>query len=170
MPTNTYTPLATVTLASPAATITFSNIPGTYRDLILESNWKLDSSATAADSFFRINADTGNNYFYSFLAGTGSGSGISATGTQTYLGTNIDDTSVYTRNQVQIFDYAQTDKHKTGLMSEGVTSYAVWRRTFRWNSTSAITSISLTAADRLGSGTPDNFAIGSVFSIYGVIA
>jgi hypothetical protein len=167
MPTSTYTALATTTLSSPAASVTFSNIPGTYRDLILEFNWKLDSAATAADSFFRFNGSSGT-YSYLFMAGTGSGSGISGSGSQSYLGTNIDDTSFYTRNQVQIFDYAQTNKHKTGFMSEGVTTYAAWRRTFRWASDSAITSISITAADRLGSGTPDNFSAGSIFSIYGI--
>jgi hypothetical protein len=35
MPTPTYTPLATVTLGSSASSVTFSSIPGTYRDLIL---------------------------------------------------------------------------------------------------------------------------------------
>ena len=35
MPTPTYTPLATVTLGTSAASVTFSSIPATYRDLIL---------------------------------------------------------------------------------------------------------------------------------------
>jgi hypothetical protein len=169
MPTNTYTPLATVTLSSAAATVTFSSIPGTYRDLILEMNHRVDSSATAADSFFRFNGDTGNNYNHVFMSGNGSTTS-SSSGTRTYLETNIDDTVNFSRNQLQIFDYAQTDKHKSGLMSEGLASFAVFRRAFRWASTSAITSISITAADRLGSGTPDNFAAGSTFSLYGVIA
>lgn len=169
MPTNTYTALATTTLSSATATVTFSNIPATYRDLILEFNYKLDSSATAADSFLRFNADTGNNYNHVFMSGNASTTS-SASGTRTYLETNVDDTSVFLRNQIQIFDYAQTNKHKSGLMTEGLASFSVWRRAFRWASTSAITSISITAADRLGSGTPDNFSAGSVFSIYGVIA
>lgn len=169
MPTNTYTPLATITLASAAATVTFSNIPGTYRDLILEFNHRVDSTATAADSFLRFNGDTGNNYNHVFMSGNGSTTS-SASGTRTYLETNIDDTSIFTRNQIQIFDYAQTDKHKSGLMKEGLATFALFQRAFRWASTSAITSISFTAADRLGSGTPDNFAAGSVFSIYGIVS
>jgi hypothetical protein len=169
MPTNTYTPLATLTLTSAVATVTFSSIPGTYRDLILEMNHRVDSSATAADSFFRFNADTGNNYNHVFMSVINTGN-VSASGTRTYLETNIDDTTIFTRNQLQIFDYAQTDKHKSGLMTEGLASYAVFRRALRWASTSAITTISVTAADRLGSGTPDNFAAGSTFCLYGVIA
>lgn len=167
MPTNTYIPLATITLASAAATVTFSNIPGTYRDLILEFNHRVDTAATSADSFMRFNGDTGSNYSHVFISGNGSTTS-SAAGTRTYLETNIDDPSNFTRNQTQIFDYAQTNKHKSGLMKEGVPNYALFYRTFRWASTSAITSISFTAADRLGSGTPDNFSAGSVFSIYGI--
>jgi len=37
MPTNTYTPLATLTLTGSDSSITFTNIPQTYRDLILVS-------------------------------------------------------------------------------------------------------------------------------------
>lgn len=168
MPTVTYTPLATVTLSSPAATVTFSNIPNTYRDLVLEFYWKVTSSATAADSILRFNSDSGNNYSYVFMAGAGSAS--SAAGTQTFLTTNIDSPNNYLLNKIQIFDYAQTNKNKTGLMREGDPTYAVWSRAFRWASSSAITSIAITASDRLGAGSPDDFATGSTFSIYGVVA
>lgn len=168
MPTTTYTPLATTTLATPVASVTFSNIPNTYRDLILKFSWRVTSAATSADSFFRFNGDTGSNYSHVWMAGTTSA--ISGSGTQTFLTTNIDSPTIYTLNTTQIFDYATTDKFKAGMMQEGDPSYAVWCRAFRWASTSAITSISITASDRTGSGTPDNFDVGSIFSIYGVIA
>jgi hypothetical protein len=61
----------------------------------------------------------------------------------------------------QIFDYAQTDKHKTVLVRGNTASLETSASAQRWPSTSAITSIQARA---VGS----NFAIGSTFSLYGV--
>jgi hypothetical protein len=68
----------------------------------------------------------------------------------------------------QIMDYAQTNKHKTMLIRSGylqpddATRY-VEASAVRWASTDAITSITVYPST-------STFAIGSTFTIFGVIA
>jgi hypothetical protein len=62
MPTSTYTALANLTLGTAASSITFSNIPATYRDLILITSARSSTTATGVDAIFlRYNSDTGSN-------------------------------------------------------------------------------------------------------------
>ena len=42
----TYEPIATTTLGSAQATVTFSSIPGTYTDLVLITNSRSDSTTS----------------------------------------------------------------------------------------------------------------------------
>jgi hypothetical protein len=71
MPTPTYTPLATVTLASTASSVTFSSIPATYRDLVVVHN-NFGTVNNDANSNFRFNGDSGSNYsrVYAFWSGS----------------------------------------------------------------------------------------------------
>jgi hypothetical protein len=163
MPTPTYTPLATVTVAIPAATITFSNIPATYRDLILVASGRT-ASAGAMGVGMRFNADTGSNYSNVYMLGDGS-SASSGSGTSNrmdmgfFSGTQADSTS-------QIMDYMATDKHKTTVTRYNTADTQTVARAFRWANTAAITSFNIFNA----SGNSEVFATGSTFSLYGVIA
>jgi hypothetical protein len=160
MPTPTYTPLATVTLGSSASSVTFSNIPATYRDLILVPRW-IGTGGVALR--IRPNSDSGNATSVNMRGNgstTGSGTGTTiefayADGGGDYVGT------------VQFMDYSATDKHKTVLTrsSNGDlsgTNY-VWAFAARWASTSAMTSLVLIQSS-------GNIAAGSTFNLYGVIA
>jgi hypothetical protein len=62
---------------------------------------------------------------------------------------------------LQIFDFAQTDKHKSFLSRTDVANLETAAQAGRWASTSAITSILIYVA-------ADNFAAGSTFSLYGI--
>ena len=65
----TYEPIASTTLGTAAADITFSSIPGTYTDLVLVL---YGGFATAAsDLYTQFNSDTGTNYSNSDLRGNG---------------------------------------------------------------------------------------------------
>jgi hypothetical protein len=162
MPTPTYTPLATVTLASATSSVTFSSIPATYRDLILIINGK----ATAGGSGARmtVNSDTGNNYNAVRMYGYSSSTGSDSASNVGYLDISALNTSEGYQAVIQIMDYSATDKHKTFLyrtQESGIT--AVLAQAGRWANTAAITSV------RAYTGS-DNWAIGSTFSLYGVIA
>ena len=163
MPTPTYTPLATVTLGSSAASVTFSSIPATYRDLIVVVNCRTNVEAFPAA---RLNSDTGSNYSRVGMSGNGS-STFSYTSTSdriTLTGYAASSNTTDLNIILQVMDYAQTDKHKTLLLRANNAGYGTDAMAFRWANTAAITSLLILAA---GSAT---FNTGATFNLYGVIA
>jgi hypothetical protein len=167
MPTNTYTPLANITLASTDSEIVFASIPATYRDLVLVCSAR-GTITTFTNVQMRFNSDTGSNYSTVAMYGTGSAAAsYSETATNITLeqiARSSDTASVFTPIMTQVMDYSATDKHKTVLTRNSSTlSGAVAALASRWASTSAITSITLYPYG-------GSFAIGSTFSLYGVIA
>ena len=58
---STYTPIATQTLGSAAASVTFSSIPQGYTDLVLVDNVKSASGAGDSELDVRFNGDSGSN-------------------------------------------------------------------------------------------------------------
>jgi hypothetical protein len=160
MPTNTYTPIASVTLSATASEVVFSGLPQTFRDLILVTDSIHSTTGVAVNC--RFNGDAGSNYSFVFMRGNGSAA-TSSSGTTTAMNaTDTFTTRGYT-GTLQIFDYSQTNKHKTALLRKGGAFEDVQAWAQRWANTSAINSISLTT----GSGT---FASGSSFTLFGVIA
>jgi hypothetical protein len=162
MPTPTYTALATVTLGTATASVTFSSIPATYRDLILVSDYK---TSVASNSLLRFNSDSGSNYPYVAMGGNSDGtSSFSATENALYLNVNSTQVEKQTTTILNVMDYSATDKHKTNLVRNGgQNADVVWAYAPRWANTAAITTMALT----LSSG---NYSAGSTFSLYGVIA
>jgi hypothetical protein len=160
LPTPTYTPLATVTLGSTGTSITFSNIPGTYRDLVLISN----ITRATADGVIQIqlNGDTGSNYSRVWMLGTGSGSGSSGTSTDAAYRMLSYSTRLSTVIS-QLFDYSATDKHKTMLWRGNDSGAEVNAMAGRWANTAAVTSLRVYSD-------AGNFASGSTFSLYGIVA
>jgi hypothetical protein len=168
MPTATYTPLATVTLAAQTATITFSNIPATYRDLIFVQDCTVPT--TNSFGYLRFNGDASGTYVHQKLNGSGTGTGTATTST-TQTGVE----SIFTQpifgpgrgvSVAQIMDYSATDKHKTVLVryqpqqNPEPTTIAL---VSRWPNTAAITSITHVRSSGV-------YEIGSVFSLYGIIS
>lgn len=144
MATNTYIPIASITLGSSASSVTFSSIPQTYQDLVLVINGKPNTGDTSIDLVF--NSDTTNaNYPATFARGNGSATG---SGTLTSSGSQI----TYSASggnlliATSIMDYSATDKHKTLLTrtnGDGASDWvAMWAG--RWADTSALNNIEVT--------------------------
>jgi len=155
MPQPTYTPLATVTLGTTAASVTFSSIPATYRDLI----FVIQGGLSSIDNILsRYNGDTGSNYSFVLMRGNGSNAASSS-------GTLSSAPVWYTGNPqngmaiIQIMDYSATDKHKTALVRDDTNNNTTNAMATRWANTNAITSI------QLFTGT---FNAGFTFSLYGI--
>lgn len=162
MPTPTYTPLANITLGSSAASVTFSSISQAYRDLVLVSN--ILGATADANLFLRFNGDTGTNYSFVQMYGSGSSTGTSAaTLTQVVSGITASTTQRATATH-SLIDYSATDKHKSLLNRSDSAQYVgTFAIATRWANTAAITSIQAFTSS-------DAFAAGSTFALYGIAA
>jgi hypothetical protein len=159
MPTPTYTPLATVTLGTTAASVTFSSIPATYRDLILVYNGTVN---VGTDARVRLNGDSGSNYSWVAMFGNGSTTGSPSSGSATGMTLGYPGTGL-TNIICQIMDYSATDKHKTALSRSSNAAVVVSAHAGRWANTAAVTSLGIESIDV-------TFQSGSTFNLYGVIA
>ena len=160
MPTNTYTALGTLTLSGADSSITFANIPATYRDLVMVAN--MVYTGASGDTILRINGDTGSNYSSVFMVGNGSSPSSGSESARSYM--NPIYAASFGRGTMiwQLNDYSATDKHKTSLVRTDAAGARTVAMAGRWASNSAVTSITITDF------ASDTFAIGSTFSLYGI--
>lgn len=161
---STYTPIATTTLGSAAASYTFSSIPGTYTDLVIIANG-LGSANTGVGMQF--NGDTANNYSGTFVEGNGtvaSSERQSSTDTIRVAWNALWDTSTIANIIINVQNYSNATTYKTSISRENNSARFVGATVGLWRSTSAITSVTLltTAAA--------NFAVGTTFTLYGIAA
>lgn len=159
MPTATYIPLQTITLSSTATTVTFGSIPNSYKDLVLVINAAANSAVATVG--VRFNSDSGNNYSWVSMVGNGSSatSSNSASTNVALIGYTLNTTTWVSR--AQVMDYSATDKHKTILSRTDNAGAETTAIANRWASTSAVTSLQVSAAS-------NSFASGSTFSLYGI--
>lgn len=165
MPTQTYTPINSQVLTSAQSSITFNSFSG-YTDLRLVITAKDGSANTYGAAFLRFNSDSSSNYSFTNIYGDGSTAGSTRSTSATsgdilIAGSTASNFGITT---VDIFNYANATTYKTfisrGNTAESYTNARVglWRKT-----PETITSITLTS----GSG---NFAVGSIFTLYGIKA
>lgn len=155
------TALATITLQSSSSNVLFSNIPSSYRDLILIVDGIFASGSE--NMLIRFNSDGASNYSNTYLFGSGSSTGAApVSGTGIYGGGLT--TANKTIQRFYIFDYSSTVKQKSTINRTDTNNDATYCWGGRWNSTNSINSIEVRGS---GSGV---FAAGSTFSLYGRIA
>jgi hypothetical protein len=152
------TPLATITLQQATSTVTFSGIPNTYRDLTISIS---GTASTTTGARMVINSDSGSNYPWVRMYGTGS-SGFSDSNTFTY-GYIGDIFAAQTGILITLFDYSATDKHKTWLWRMDNSANYTMAGSGRWASNTAISTLQFA----LNSGT---YSAGTTISLYGRIA
>jgi hypothetical protein len=166
---NTYESIATQTLGSAAASVTFSSIPGTYTDLVLIIA-SLNNTATNTSFQFQVgngSIDTGSNYSATEIYGTGTvaGSDRASNDTAGYLngpgiGTSTNIPNTYVMN---FMNYSNTTTYKTILLKGGSAEQNTVAVVNLWRSTSAINTIKIFQS-------VNNMATGSTFSLYGIKA
>ena len=155
---STYTPIATTTLGSAQATVTFSSIASTYTDLII-----VFSGAPTANDFFsiRFNNDSGSNYSLTDLYGTGSAAYSSRQTNQTKISRN--ECVGQSNAIIQINNYSNTTTYKTTLSRSNSATDAAFAVVGLWRSTAAINRV-----DLIHDGS--TFAAGNTFTLYGLAA
>lgn len=157
----TYEPISTIDVTTSPTSVTFSNIPATYTDLILVGSVKVQGLSL----FIRFNSDSGSNYSYAELRGaTSTVSSTKSTGSTwgRFLYGNEEEFSLAISH---IFDYAGSNfKTLVGSSYNNKGSAgAVAKHISTWRSTSAITSLSLHA------GTT-GIILGGTITLYGIKA
>jgi hypothetical protein len=160
--TATYDLIASNVLTSSAATVTFSSISSSYRDLVVVCE-VLGASSSAANLAIQFNSDTGSNYSAVVMSGNGSTAISSSTTTTSISGFGSDGTT-RVLTIFQVMDYSATDKHKSVLSRSNRADSVVQARAARWADTAAINSVTLT--DSLANG----YAAGSSFYLYGIVS
>jgi hypothetical protein len=158
----TYEKIATTTLGS-SGTITFNSIPASWTDLRLV----IVPIGATGDLSVVFNSDTGSNYSLTLIAGTGTSAVSDRYVSQTRLvltGWNTMSSTVPDMRTADIFSYAGST-YKTVLTTETVDrngSGSTARGVGLWQSTSAITSIALSA-------TGTAFQSGTIATLYGIL-
>jgi hypothetical protein len=163
---STYTKIATTTLSSNAASVTFSSIPATYTDLVLVMNY----FSTASEwPMIQFNSDTANNYSFTEMYGNGSspasvrqsnvagiwvGYGAYSPAGSTNPGSII----------INIQNYANATTYKTTVSRSNSTN-GVEATVGSWRATpAAINTIVLKHQ------TATTYISGSTFTLYGILA
>ena len=153
---STYTPIASITLASAASEVTFSGIPQNYTDLVVVIG---GSQSVATNVNMRLNGDTGNNYSDTQMNGNGSVASSGRNSNQPYFWFGVMGTDQSTA-LFHIMNYANTTTNKTVLQRSNAPTF-VQASVGLYRSTNAITSVTVFPIT-------GNFASGSTFNLYGI--
>jgi hypothetical protein len=160
----TYVKLASQTLASAAASVTFSNIPQGYTDLVIEVVIGNSANGTR-DLQWKLNGDSGSNYSSTSMESEGSAAYSGRDTNFTYLrsnGSSNNTPSTYTR--INFMNYSNATTFKSMFARSNAVSWYVITKALLWRNTSPITSIVFT------SESSSNFVTGSTFNMYGIKA
>jgi hypothetical protein len=164
----TYEKIATNTLGSAAASVTFSSISGSYTDLVLVVSGAM-ASGSGTFAFWQANGDTATNYSYTTLHGVSSSAYSDRVTNSSQPTLNYySDMSTTLGQSVMVatwLNYSNTTTFKTTLVRSGNATGSAYPGTSAivgmWRSTAAITSLAIKA-----NGV--NFATGSTFTLYGI--
>lgn len=150
MPTATYIALGTFTAAGTETGVTFSSIPATYRDLVLQGN--IQGNSANGQGELRMNGNNGSG-----IRMIGNGSTPTSDAYYEFpIGAEWGTLTIH------VMDYSATDKHKTALLRVNNPAAETHAAVFRWASTNAVTSF--------GISTNRTFTAGMTLTLYGIVS
>ena len=163
----TYTLIASNTLGSDTASVTFSSIAGTYTDLVLRMSIRQTGAATQGNVFIKVNNSSSSDYGTTDLRGSGSAASSTRDTSNTYIAytANYDTSTSNTFSSVELYipNYAGSTNKVFSLFAvqetNATAAYMSAEAAIR-TSTAAITEINLT-------GNSD-YKSGSSFFLYGI--
>ena len=171
MPTPTFTQLATTTLTSNAVDVTFSNIPNTYRDLVLSCHAKTVTFGTVVKIY--VNGDSTAGNYAQVRVDARQPNGVTSSASS-------GESSIYITGQgygtdpifilCDFIDYSSTDRGKIVFQKsvqddDPFGDQAMNLRVHRWKNNNAINSLRI-----VDDNSPASWAVGSTFSLWGVSA
>jgi hypothetical protein len=163
----TYEPIATQTLSTSTATVTFSSIPGTYTDLILITDGTAAATNGTNGLKLQFNSDTGNNYSTTFLYGGGASASSGRSSNASFIAVARADTT-QSNGITHIQNYSNSTTNKSVLSRGNVAASGQFPLAIvyvgLWRSTAAITSMTISHENSV------NFNSGFTFTLYGIKA
>lgn len=166
-----YWALATTTLSGSATSVTFSGIPQNFSHLQIRMITRTDRGATLDAMNLAINSDTGSNYSFHSVYGTGTAapyaeatSGTTAIKFYRAAGGSAA-SNIFGTTIIDILDYSNLSKNKTVRYLGGVDQNGSGEIEFGsgcWYNRSVVSSLTFTPFV----GT--NFVVNSQFALYGV--
>jgi hypothetical protein len=146
--------VSTVTVGSGgAASIEFTGIAGTGRDLLLVHS--LRSAGSNRVFRIRVNGDSGSNYPFVRLFGTGAAVDTSTTtdtGSAVFACSTDDTANTFGNGQLYIANYTASQNKSISddhVNENNATTAYQFIRAVQWSNTAAITSVSISGADNL---------------------
>lgn len=169
----TYTLIASNTLTSGAAAVTFSAIPSTYTDLVLRTSIRVSGAYHATGIGLHLNGSLAANYSMTTINGTGTaGASYSLTNSTNWYLYSVPGASAtsntFSSNEVYIPNYAGSTNKQLSSFSVSENNSTTANQTqisgiaHLRSVTDAITSITV---DTYGDGT---MVSGSSFFLYGI--
>lgn len=166
---NTYTLIASNTLSSSAASVTFSAIPATMTDLVLRCSVRGTRANTIAILYLEFNSDTGTNYSDTALSGNGATASSARSSSNTvarfgYIPAANGTANTFSNSEVYIPSYTVSQNKPLsvfGVQEENSTTAYIEAGADLWRNTAAVSTIKLLPS-------LNDFASGSSFFLYGI--
>lgn len=168
---SSYESIATATSTGSSATLTFSSIPSTYSSLQIRFMSKPAASGGAIK--MQLNGITTSTYWYHYLIGVGTAAAAGSSGAANDSIFVMDNlyapvANIFGVGIIDIHDYASTTKVKTIRAFSGIDDNTTsnGNEVQLWSGKNGATTAvsSITFANTSG----QNFASGTVFSLYGI--
>ncbi len=162
MATQTYNQIASLTLSADTSNVTFFNIPQTYTDLVLITTGRIVTTPYNPD--LRLNSDSGTNYSFTELGGSGAVAASSRDSNRNYLrigSYGYFDTSNSYMGISHFINYSNTTTFKTVLSRSSNINNGTSFVAATWRSTAAINTIALFGG---------TYSSGLTFNLYGIKA
>lgn len=168
----TYSLIASNTLSSSAASVTFSSIPNTFTDLVLRFSGRTSTgSGSGYAAQIEFNGDTSTNYSYRNIWNTSStavGSWSSSNDTYASLlgaiNTNANTANTFSSVEIYIPNYTSSNNKPLSAINateNNDPSFVIAATANLWRNSAAINQIKITTA-------ASTFASGSSFFLYGI--
>jgi hypothetical protein len=163
----TYEPIATTTLGSATSTISFTDISGSYTDIVLIFGYKSNTTNQPTLKLTFNGSTTG--YSGTQLTGNGSAAASYRNTSAAFISiARVVGTPTTVGGMATIImnfqNYSNTTTYKTVLARPSAAESGVESDVGLWQNTAAITQIDITTA------TSNDFATGSVVTLYGIKA
>jgi len=168
---NTYVNIASTTLSSSQATVTFSSISSSYTDLVLRISARTDRASAYDDVLLRINGNSAVSYSNTYLRGSGSTANSARNNISTSLAIvssadgNNATASTYGSLEIYIPSYTVAQNHPIsafGVQEGNQAAMFLATTAGLARVASAITQIDISPF------TGPNFISGSTFYLYGI--